>query len=286
MKKIRMGILAGIILIMLLIPVTRSDAAESADTGRQRIYDLDQLLTEEEKAELEEYAARIVEKYGMENVFVSSLGLDGKTPQAYADDYYDDYGFGIGGGKDGSLLLVDMESRKYHISTCGKAINALTDSRLAEIKREVQAALSDGNYYAAVYSYMSLTEFYYDQYLNGTEKGVGEEPVQDVLLNDNQNQSFVNLYSGWLRKTMMFPLVALFISSIVLIVMAAKHKTAVSRESADDYLVKDSVQFTKRIDQFLRSDTVTRKIEEAPDHNSSTHKSSSGRTHGGSGGSF
>lgn len=64
------------------------------------------------------------------------------SAQAYADDFYEAHGFGTGSGRDGALLLIDMDNRELCISTEGKMVRYLTDSR-------IEAVLDDMYGYAA-----------------------------------------------------------------------------------------------------------------------------------------
>ncbi len=63
-------------------------------------------------------------------VIVTENGLGGKSIRDFADDYFDYNGYGYGKGKDGILLLVDMDSRNYWMSTRGYAIDVFTDARI------------------------------------------------------------------------------------------------------------------------------------------------------------
>ena len=60
-----------------------------AENDWPKIMDEAGLLTEEERAELEERAQSIANAYGMDVVIVTNDSLDGKTATEYADDYFD-----------------------------------------------------------------------------------------------------------------------------------------------------------------------------------------------------
>ncbi|MBP5793935.1 MAG: TPM domain-containing protein, partial [Spirochaetaceae bacterium] len=74
--------------------------------------------------------AEFLDKYNKEAVIVTTSDAQGKSAEAYADDFYDENDFGTGSGKDGVLFLIDMDNRKIHVSTSGSMIDYLEDWRI------------------------------------------------------------------------------------------------------------------------------------------------------------
>ena len=68
---------------------------------------------------------------------VTADTINGETPMAYADDYYDYNGYGAGADNDGILLLLSMEDRDWWISTTGYGIDAFTDYGIDVIGDEI-----------------------------------------------------------------------------------------------------------------------------------------------------
>ncbi len=52
---------------------------------------------------------------------------DGKDINSYADDYFDENGYGIGSQYDGALFILDYIGREMAISTSGYGITVFTD---------------------------------------------------------------------------------------------------------------------------------------------------------------
>ena len=73
------------------------------------------LLTEEESNALLNKLEDISQKYENEVGIVTVNSLEGKTAEAYADDYYDYNGYGYGENDDGLLLLISMGEREWAI---------------------------------------------------------------------------------------------------------------------------------------------------------------------------
>ncbi|MDO4649296.1 MAG: TPM domain-containing protein, partial [Eubacteriales bacterium] len=78
------------------------------------------LISAEVEAELESRMEEISEEYQMDVVLVTTDSLYGKTAEAYADDYFDENGYGYGASYDGILFLISMEDRDWAISTTGR----------------------------------------------------------------------------------------------------------------------------------------------------------------------
>ena len=121
--------------------------------NRTRVVDMAELMDESEKSSLLSKLDEISERQQLDVVVVTVNTLDGKTPAAYADDFYDYNGYGYGQNKDGVLLLVSMEDRDWYISTTGYGITAFTDKGIDYISDEFKPYLSDGDYYEAFVEY-------------------------------------------------------------------------------------------------------------------------------------
>ena len=124
------------------------------------IVDDAKLLSQTEKLELNKRVEKIREKYNMDAVIVTSNDLGGKSPRDYADDYYDNKGYGLDNNKSGLLLLIDMYDRNIWISTTGDVIKYFTDSRINSIINDVSNYLSDKRYFDACNVFLDEVEHY------------------------------------------------------------------------------------------------------------------------------
>ena len=98
---------------------------------------------------------------------VTTDSLNGKTPEAYADDFYDNNGYGFGTDCDGVLLLVSTEDQDWHLSTCGYGMTAITDDGIEYISNKFLPDLSDGDYMAAFAAYAELCDEFITQAKTG-----------------------------------------------------------------------------------------------------------------------
>ena len=124
MRKLK-ELFAFLMLVFLIgTPVCVSAAAEGD------VYDDAGLLTETQIEELNTQITAMKEKTGWDIFAVTTSDAQGKSAMAYADDFYDGL---TTEDSDGILVLIDMDNREIYLSTCGKAIRYLTDSRIDSI---------------------------------------------------------------------------------------------------------------------------------------------------------
>lgn len=238
-----------------------------------RVVDMAALLSDSEKSALLSKLDEISERQQADIVVVTAETLDGKTPMEYADDFYDDNGYGFGEDRDGVLLLVSMEDRDWWMSTTGFGITAITDAGIEYISDKFLSDLSDGDYAEAFTTYADLCDTFFTQAKTGEPYDAGHMPKEPFNVVQSLLIAFV---------------IGLVIALIVTNSMKNKLKTVRFQAAASDYVRKDSMHVTDGNDLFLY--TQLHRYERATDDDSSggssTHTSSSGTTHGGGGGKF
>lgn len=251
--------------------------AENSD----RVVDEADLLTDSEEAALESLLAGISQSQEFDVVVVTVDSTDGKTTEAYADDYFDENGYGYGTNYDGSLLLIDMGSRAWHISTTGFGITALTDAGLDFIGNQFSNYLSAGKYEKAFESYANWVNRFVKQAKKGDPYDVGHLPKTPAF---------------WLLCSILAVGTGLLIAAVWIRTQAKKLQTVHPKQDADDYLKRSSFQLLKNQSIFLyrtlhrvrinRNNGGSGSSIRGRGGGSSTHIGSSGRSHGGRGGRF
>lgn len=287
LKKIyRIGagwLLMLLVLCSLAIPFPSKATQIPDERLGPRLADQEELLTTEEQEELLARLDEISERQQCDVVIVTVASIEGKTATEYADDYFDYQGYGYGEKSDGILLLVGMKERVWAISTHGSlGISAFTDAGLDYIKEDVQFQLKLDNYAKAFRTFASLC----DQFLTAAHKGkpydVGNLPIKHAS-----------------------PSILIFLFPIGILIMAWKSrskkrslKSVVKKTGAISYKVPNSLHLWVDEDRITGSHVTKRKrSEESRDRGgssgsggssggSTTHTSSSGRTHGGTSGTF
>ena len=246
-------------------------AAEEVHT--ERLADFADLLDDGQEEELEAKLDQVSEDYGCDVVVVTEETLDGAVPQDYADDFFDYNDYGMGDDNSGILLLLTMSERKWKMSTHGDAIRIFTDAGQEYMSDKFVSSLTDGDYYEGFTEFADLCEEFIIQAQNG-------EPY------DVENMPDDSISAGFLF--LMSLAVGFVLALIVSVVMRCQMKTVHMKPDAADYMKAGSLHINRSRDMFLYNH-VTRTAKpknEDSGGGSSTHTSSSGETHGGSGGSF
>lgn len=243
-----------------------------AESTLPRLVDDADLLFDYEEEELLSMLDEISERQQFDVVVVTVESLDGKTPQAYADDFYDYNGYGFGSSYDGALLLLAMDSRDWYISTCGYGITALTDYGIEYIGEEMLSDLSSGFYYDAFVTFAELCDEFVTQAVNGEAFDVYNAPKGKF---------------PFFKNLLIALVIGLVVGLIAVLVMKGQLKSVSFKKDANSYEKQGSMQVTGAHELFLyRNVNRVRKAENNSSGGSSTHTSSSGRSHGGGGGKF
>lgn len=249
--------LSAILILLLLTTVV------SAAGGTPKIVDDADLIDDSAETSLTRQAEQIADHFGIDVVIVTVYSLNGQSAQNYADDYFDYNGYGIGPDHSGILLLISMEYRDWAISTCGDCIRYFSDRTLDRIFDSMSYYLSTGSYAKAFSIYLSELEAHLTS-----------------LTSDRTDVS-----SGIVKKLLISLLIGAAAGGITLAVMRGKMNTARPQYGATNYIVENSFDLYKRQDFYLYSKT-TRTRKQNNNSGGSTHRSSSGRSHGGRSGRF
>lgn len=289
-KRLLLLFLTTVLCIVCSIPVFADDALENipirtiseqtespSSIPQQRLLprliDQADLLTDSEEDALLTQLNEISERQQCDVAVVTVLSLEGKTSSAYADDFYDYNGYGMGNNDDGILLLISMQDRDWAITTHGFAITAFTDQGQKYMVDRFKNDLSKGNYSDAFEEFATLC----DQFITQAKTG---EPYDSGNLPDK----FLNII-----VVVIVLLIGFASSSLIMLPMKKKLKNVHRQESATDYIKAGSVNITQASEHFLYhtiSKTRRNNNSGSGSSGSSIHVSSSGRSHGGSSGKF
>lgn len=252
LKIKKISVLAVLILLLLSICGFSADA--------QRVYDYDDLYTEEEEAELETLLYETSEELKCELAIVTVNDYDGKDSMNYADDFFDEHNIGGEVNDTGFLLLINMSERELYISNAGEAPSYFTDSMIDKMVSEIGSRLAE-------YDYMDAAEWYVDY-------------VSQNMWEEHHNED------GVMNKWWVQLLVAAVVSVIIVLCLARNNKTKMTVNSRT-YLKDNRNNVLESADSYIRTATTSHRIESSSSSSGgSTHTSSSGTTHGGGGGKF
>jgi len=233
-----------------------------------RLVDDADLLTAEEENQIRALLDEKSEDNAFDIVVVTVNSLEGESAEAYADDYFDYNGYGMGETYDGALFLISMDEREWHISTCGYGIAAISDNDLYEMEDEIVPYLSAGEYAQAFVNFAWLCDTYV------------KEAVEAGITMDDAESDGIGVIAGILGSI----IVGFVLAFIPMLIMKSKMKSVAAKMEASDYMNRGSRTITRSQDRFLYH-TINR-VYTPKQETSSTHTSSSGRSHGGHGGGF
>lgn len=266
----------------------------SEDSMEQRLFDEAGLLSEKEKEYIESSLAACRKKTGMDVVAVTAYNDGRRSAMEYADDYYDENGFGAGKENSGVLVLLYMDAPgqrggESYISTTGNMIRILTDRRIDKIQDDMSGYLRYTDYYGALLAFTDDIEYYVDKGIQAGQYNYDTETGQ------------ISRYRSirWYEAAFAFIVSAAVAGSVCLGVKSRYSMKQTDRERANSllaYRADAKFQFGSTQDRLLNKFVTSVPIPRASSSSggsgrgssgrSSTHRSSSGRSHGGGGRRF
>ena len=257
-----------------------------------RVFDDAGLFSDAEEAALQERIASIREKWQIDPVIVTSYAVpDNRSSSseektmAWADDYYDQGGFGLGEDKAGFLYLIDMNNRVSYISTGGVMIDYVSDRRKERLLSNADEFLGEGEYGKAAMAVLQSAE---KMMQDGIEEG-------HFRYDEVTGKRLTGLYNRLTRGEIILAAVCgLGAAGLLGGVVGARYGLAIETYKFNK-LTQSKVKLTRNDKTFLRQ-TVTR--TRIPQNSgggrggghggggSGVHISSGGVSHGGGGHHF
>lgn len=240
----------------------------SAEFKNPPVVDNGEVLTEEQTAALSDKLNSIREEYDFDVAIYTEYVMSGYYAEATADDIYDSNGYGGGETDDGIMLYISREPREYHLTTHAKGIEYFNDNGLQYLEEKLLPYLKENDYCSAMNVYADCAGELLQMAANG-------EPFDEVIL-DRDSKIFIIIIALT---------VPLLIAFAAMGLRLLRMKTVQKKVGAGDYVKCGGVALDRSEDIFLYS-TVTKTPRPKETQASSSHTSSSGRTHGGRGGSY
>ena len=245
------------------VPTEKPDSDKSDFVPVERtlplVVDQANIIPDDVEAALIERCDTIAEEYKMEVAIVTANDFEGKSSEAYADDFYDFNGYGYGENDDGMLVVYkpgEEGEREIWITTHGKGSSVFFQGIREGIIADMKDYLIEEDYDKA-----------FNMYLDRAEEQL--KPGTPVI---------------WL---FILALVGAVVGLLITGSMTAKNKSVVAQNQAKVYTRQGSMMVTGAQDVYAYSFVDTRPKQTSDNSNDdSTHTSSSGRTHSGSGAKF
>ena len=290
------GMLAGLLLLSSLLLCGYG----SYDPGDQRVFDDADLLTDTVEQMLQEEIEECISKVSMAIVVVTTDNARGKTAMAYADDFYDENGFGYGDSYGpGILFLIDMDNREIYISTAGQAISMFTDREINWMLDEIYYWVSDGYWYDACMEFVHQVALY-ARNEEMAQNGYYDETTDTFVEYTEAELKAVRRKAAIERVLSVGSLVSkLLIAMVIGAVSGLIMRIRVNMNSAPGgrvYMKAGSDRILQRYDHKTNTTVTTRHIPRNENNGgsrsgggggfSSSHSSGGGRSHGGGGRGF
>ncbi len=232
-----------------------------------KVYDFADILTDSEEKEIYNKIQNFIEHTNMDMVFVSidmSYSYDSKN-EDFAADFYDYNDFGLNSSNYSGILLLRnnySSDRYYDMYVFGDAQLYFDQSRADDILDSIYSDFVNKKYLNGISSFISKCSSYYDRgYVYKYRHAYVDS---DSYIRFNYYIPIIPCLGG-----------SLFITLIVMLILISKNKMIRKATTASEYLDKDSVNYTKHLDQFTHSHTT---------HYTVSSSSGGGGSHGGSSG--
>ena len=222
------------------------------------------LLTIEQRQELNTYAEKITETYGM-GIYIMSVEdfhNYGEEPQIFDVlwNYYHDNSLGYGADRQGMILMLSIAERDFATFFYGEDTEyAFNGFGQAQLENYFLDDFGSDDWYDGFMDFLTASEDF-------MAKAAAGEPVRD---------------NPWSLASV-FVLIALFVSFVVTRLLWMKMANVAAQKGAKRYQTAEGLVLTKQIDQFLTQTIRRRKIESS---DSGSGRSGSSRAHSGGGGS-
>ena len=274
--------LLPILIILLLLPVIAL-----ADT---QVIDRANLFSASDIQQMNEIIERIEKDHQVDMVVLTANDVPDDYSESmwkvrdYADDFYDNGGYGMGEDNSGMLILLDMNNRVMWLSTGGVMIEYINDAREEDILDKAYAYLTYGSYGTAINAALNRVEYYMNK---GREEGT-------FLYDEVTGKRLSGIHNALTSAELLAAGIAgAAVAAVFFLSVSGSYNLKGSTYSYDQS-ANASVVLTKDEESFVRQFS-TRALRNTGSHGSSSggrsggsgvHRSSGGVRHGGGGRRF
>lgn len=263
----------------LLFSICFASAVCAADTPY--VYDQGDLFTYEEADTIAQRIDDFIDSYDMTFAVVTTLDAEGKSSQAYADDFYDQQELGIGDDYSGMLYLIDLDNGELYLSTSGMMIRYITDERVERILDAAYEKAADGDYAGSTLAALKTAEKFMQEGIEDGQYNYSSETGEVDPYEEEENLTIVALIFG---------MIVGLIAALIKFFQTKSSYQLTAKTYHYPLMDKSTLDLTTKEDRLVNQIVTHRKIPKNPPPSgsgnpgrSTTHVSSSGRTHGGGG---
>lgn len=262
------------------IEVTSSNKANILATpsvdASEKVYDFADLFTTEEEKQLYLEVMDYINNYEMDLVIVTTNYIHTSDTRNYGMDFYDYNDFGFTNKKNGILLVIDMQNRRYEMVTTGEAILMYDDARVNSILDDMFEDIKNETYYNGCAKFIQKASDY-------AKKGIPSSNKHSSI------DEYGNITTDYPLPWIMITLISAGATLVIMLILVHKNKMVKKATTAKEYLVNDTLKIDSLQDFLIDSNISRVKIDHSSSSSgggSSTSSGSSGSSHGGGGRSF
>ena len=270
-----------VLLVILLLPALALADGQVIDNAG--------LFTPDDVLTMEAIIGRIENDHQVDMVVLTTYDVPDDYSESmwrirdYADDFYDNGGYGMGPDYSGMLILLDMNNRAIWLSTGGVMIEYINDMREEAILDRAYDHLSYGGYASGVQAALERVEYYLNK---GRAEGT-------FLYDEATGQRLSGMYNALTTNEIMLAGGAAAAAALVVYLCVHGSYNLTGSTYSYDVSSNASVRLTRDDERFVRQ-FVTRAPRNTTTHSSGSghsggsgvHRSSGGRSHGGGGRRF
>ncbi len=274
-----------LIMIALLLPVIALADGQVIDDAN--------LFSAADILRMEEIIARIETRHQVDMVVLTTSDVPDDYSESmwrvrdYADDFYDNGGYGMGPDFSGMLILLDMNNRVMWLSTGGVMIDCITDAREEDILDRAYTYLSYNDYGDAMIAALSRVEYYMNK---GRQEG-------SFRYDEVTGQRLSGYYNTLTSAEIGIALLAAGGVALLIWLSVGGSYNLKGRTYTYDLNANSAIELTRDDEEFVRqfSHRTLRNTGNSSSGGSSgvrrsggsgVHRSSGGRSHGGGGRRF
>ncbi|MBR6006974.1 MAG: TPM domain-containing protein [Clostridia bacterium] len=254
------------VMFTFVIGSTASALVRGVGSPGDLVVDTADLLTDEEEAYLRSKLSEVGSRHNCDIVVLTIAERGDQTKEQIADDYYDYNGY----SPNGMLLLYCVNPRGYHISTKGTCYEAVSYRDLDRFDAALVDKFINERFYSAFVDYANIC---------------------DEVMSNYENPETVDKGSALGVTGAVAAGVGALTGAIGTGSMKSKLRSVEKKETAADYMKRDSLNIVDSNEIYLYSNVIRTPIQRYEEHRDSGggaggHISSSGATHGGGGRDF
>ena len=255
------------LIIILVLAFSLTTAAFAVTKGT--IVDDERLLTDAHLTSLSFLADMVRAEYGFPVYIHTVATVGGMDPFAFAEQLYDNLGYGTGVDRSGVMLMVNMGERDAVFFTRGYGNTVFTDYGWRKLEERYLPYLSDGKYYEA-----------FEVFINGCDEHL-EIAASGTPIDVNAPGPY-GRQQNLGGAIVVIAVISLVLAALICFTIARKMKTAVISKTAHNYITPGGFNLTAQSDHFTHTTTTRVKIDSDSSSGGGTSVSSSGSSGGSS----